>query len=91
VHLGKKFIQLDFWKEYRLNQTTIKLQKELENKNETLANLQRILQEHREVCPPSISIAQDNTMNKTTLLISHSFEFSQQHFGEFEKHTRGIG
>jgi hypothetical protein len=56
-----------------------------------LEKIQEIVQETKEAEPPSIAIVEASTMTKTTLLSSPSLEFSQDNFGEFEKHTRGIG
>jgi hypothetical protein len=67
------------------------LQEELVDKEEVSENLQVAIQEHQEVRPPSFAIVEANTMIKTTLVRSPLLEFSQQHFGEFEKHTKGIG
>jgi hypothetical protein len=63
----------------------------LTEKKKALARLQEIVQEHKEVRKPSISIANARTMIETTLVSSHSVDASQEKLGEFEKHTIGIG
>jgi hypothetical protein len=60
------------------------LQQELEKKEEALAKLQ-------EAKPPSIAIVKAITMIKTTLVSSPFIDISQEHLGDFEKHTKGIG
>jgi hypothetical protein len=66
------------------------LQQELVEKEETLEKLQETVQENQKSIPPSISTTSTNTMIETTSISSPSFDFSPEHFGEFEKHTRGI-
>jgi hypothetical protein len=41
--------------------------------------------------PPSIATSKARTMTETTLEWSTFLEFSQEHFGEIEKHSKGIG
>jgi len=60
-------------------------------KEEALTKLQEVVQEIKEAKPPSISIVEANTTIETTLVSSPSLDISQEHFGEFENHTRGIG
>jgi hypothetical protein len=62
----------------------------LETKEETLAKIQSIVQYTKGVKPPSIANIEANNMTNTTLVSSPSFDFFQDHFGEYEKHTRGI-
>jgi hypothetical protein len=91
VQLGEKVIQMDSWQEERLTQMMTQLQLELAEKEEALAKLQEVVQETKEAKPPSIATIEANTMIETTLVSSPSLDISQEHFGEFEKHTRGIG
>jgi hypothetical protein len=56
-----------------------------------LENIQEVIQEHWEENPPSIFIVEENTMTKTTIVISSSIELSRENLGDFENHTRGIG
>ena len=63
----------------------------MEEKDEALENLQVVVQEHQVARPPSIAIVEANTMTETTLVSSPSLDFFQEHFGEFENHTKGIG
>jgi hypothetical protein len=63
----------------------------LRKKEEALEKYKSVVQETKEAKPPSISIVEANTMTKTTLVSSPSLDISQENFGEFENHTRGIG
>jgi hypothetical protein len=67
------------------------LQQELERKEEALKNLQEVVQETKKAKPFSIAIIEASTMVETTLVSSPSLNFSQEHLGDFEKHTKGIG
>jgi hypothetical protein len=44
-----------------------------------------------EAKPPSIATVKANTMTETTLGKLTFLDISQEHLGDFEKHTRGIG
>jgi hypothetical protein len=63
----------------------------LKEKEEALERFQEFIQEHQEARSLSISTIESKTMIETNLIISSSLDFSHEHFGEFEKHTRGIG
>ena len=52
--------------------------------------IQEVVQETKEAKTHSIYTIEANTMTKTSLLSSYFLYFSQEHFGEFENHTRGI-
>ena len=56
-----------------------------------MEKLQGFFQEHLKVRPPSIATTSASTMTKTTLVSSPSIDIPQEQFGEFKKHTRGIG
>jgi hypothetical protein len=56
-----------------------------------LEKLQLVIQETKEIKPSSIATTEANTMTETTLVSSPSLDISQDHFGEFENHTKGIG
>jgi hypothetical protein len=90
VQLGEKIIQMDSWQEDTLARMKTQLQQELAKK-EALAKLQSTIQEHWEARPLSIATTEANTMTKTNLVSSPSVDISQEHLGEFEKHTKGIG
>jgi hypothetical protein len=62
----------------------------LEEKEEAFEKLQEIVQEHQEARPPSNATIKSNTMIETTMVNSSFLDISQEHFGEFEKNTKGI-
>jgi hypothetical protein len=66
-------------------------QQELAKKENALARLQAIFQENKEAMKPSIATVNDSTITEATLVSSPSIETSQEHLGEFEKHTIGNG
>ena len=90
VHLGENVIHLNNWKEVRLTHMLNQPQQELETNEEALKNIQAVVQGNCEARPLSISTVESNTMTKTTLLRSPSFNFSQYHVGDFEKNIEGI-
>jgi hypothetical protein len=69
----------------------VKLHQELVQKDEALVKLQVVVQGTREAEEPSISIVEVDTMIETNMVSSYSLDLSQEYFGDFEKHTRGIG
>jgi hypothetical protein len=67
------------------------LKQELVEKKEALGRIQEVVQKQQELGPLSIAIVEANIMMETTLVSSPSMDFSQDHIGEFKKHTKGIG
>jgi hypothetical protein len=58
-------------------------------KEEALKKLEAIVQETKQA--PSIATAEASTMTKEIMVKSPSKTLSQETFGDFENHTRGIG
>jgi hypothetical protein len=56
-----------------------------------LENIQEFFQETMKENPSSIATTKSNTIAKTVVVRSPSLEISQEHFGDFENHTKGIG
>lgn len=90
LQLGEKLTQLDSWHDDRIKQMLTQLH-QLAEKEKALGKLQEVVQEHREAKLASIATAEANTVTKMNLVSSPSLDISQDHFGVFEKHTRGIG
>jgi hypothetical protein len=87
--LGEKFIELDNWQEERFTKVTAHLYQDLVVKEEAL-------KEARIICPrdqasPFHYHYQRSTMKEESMVNSPSKILSQETFGDFEKHTRGIG
>jgi hypothetical protein len=58
-------------------------------KEVALAKLQ-VVQETKEADKPFIAHVVANTITETSMVSSPSIDLSQEHLGEFEKHTKGI-
>jgi hypothetical protein len=89
LQLGEKFTQLDNWQEERFTKVTAQLYQDLEVKEEALKKLQEIVQETKQA--PFIATVEANTMMESSMVNSPSKTLPQETFGDFEKHTRGIG
>jgi hypothetical protein len=87
--IGEKFTQLDNWQEERFTKVTAQLYWDLVAKEEALKKLQAAAQETKQA--PSIAIVEANTMMESSMVNSPSKILPQETFGDFEKHTRGIG
>jgi hypothetical protein len=89
LQLGEKFTELDNWQEERFTKVTAQLYQDLAVKEEALKELEATVQETKQA--PFVATAEASTMTMSSMVNSPSKTLSQETFGDFEKHTRGIG